>query len=135
MSDATDLAALVTESAVRRLLALYSRHADALDGAALASIFAPDGQLTAGSTTLDGRDAIRNWIAGMPSVPGAGRHIVSNVVIDCGSDSASAFADMIFVKRGAAGESPAIIVSGSYEDTFVRLPTGWVFASRKISFG
>lgn len=127
---------LADEAAIERLILDYGRHLDALDFASFAALFADDAEYN-GQVGPAAIEASMNSAFG----PGSGTvwtddfHIVGNILIDVDGDTASAASRWIFVSPGAdagAGRTVHPVLAGRYNDTFVRTPDGWRFASRAL---
>ena len=122
---------LGAERDIRKLLALYPQLADN-EGAAAAwsELFAEDGALVIGPQWIEGRAALREWMAAAQSGPKM-RHLMVNAAISVeSSDAASATMDMGLL-RGEGGQW-LLAASPRYTDRLVRTASGWKFQERVL---
>ncbi|MDB5453972.1 MAG: nuclear transport factor 2 family protein [Caulobacteraceae bacterium] len=97
--------------------------------AEIANLFAVDGELQyGGGPVVSGRDAIRAYLADLP-VDWVRQFVHSNEVTVDG-DRASGMADMEG-RRIVRGQSQ--FMAGRFDDSYVRTPDGWRFASVRLS--
>lgn len=123
------------ELAIRRIIVEYAVRLDARDLDAYLDLFAADGVWQVGDTVRRGHDEIRQMLGGMygPSeIEPFGYErfrIVSNMQIDVHGDRAKARSRHLTVVRGESG-NPVPILSGLYEDEFVRRDGEWKILHR-----
>lgn len=123
------------ELAIRRILVEYAVRLDARDLEAYLDLFAPEGSWQVGDTVRRGREEIREMLAGIYGDPEVepygyqGFRIVSNEQIDVEGDRATARSRHLTLVRGERG-NPTPILSGLYEDEFVRQDGQWKILRR-----
>lgn len=126
---ADELARLIDERAIERLLIDYAALNDAAQWEALAALYVPDGRMsrpTAPDAFITGADAILAAFLARP--PRTTRHIVANVRVDIDGDAALATSQILLFT--AAGQPPLV---GSYHDRLTRTAAGWRFVERRGS--
>jgi ketosteroid isomerase-like protein len=132
--------AKIEDLQARYLFALDFRDADAY-----AATFAEDGVLDYGAGKIQGRQAIREMVAGMRANterqgaqdtsglrPAAGRHNISNIVVDIDGDRATGTAYWFHMGNANAERSAQLNSFGHYEDELVKVNGEWLFSLRKI---
>jgi ketosteroid isomerase-like protein len=130
---------------IEDLQARYLFALDFRDPEAYAETFTEDGILDYGVGEIKGRDAIRDMVAGMrrnaeaqrsEDTSGlraaAGRHNISNIVIDVNGDTAVATAYWFHMGNANPERSAQLNSFGHYEDELVKVNGEWLFSKRKI---
>lgn len=132
--------AMIEDLQARYLFALDFRDPDAY-----AATFAEDGVLDYGMGKITGRDAIREMVVGMRASaerqraedtsglrPAAGRHNISNIVVDIDGNRATGTAYWFHMGNANAERSAQLNSFGHYEDEMVKVEGKWLFSLRKI---
>jgi hypothetical protein len=132
--------ALIEDLQARYLFALDFR-----DAQAYAATFAEDGVLDYGAGKLVGRKAIADMVANMRAAverqraedksglrPAAGRHNISNIVVEVDGDRARATAYWFQMGNANPERAAQLNSFGHYEDELVRVNGQWLFSLRKI---
>jgi uncharacterized protein (TIGR02246 family) len=137
--DATDLEQRLQrvedELAIRRIIVEYAVRLDARDLDGYLDLFASEGVWQVGDTVRRGREEIREMLVGIYGNPDVepygyeGFRTVSNVQIDVDGDRATARSRHLTLVRGERG-NPAPILSGLYEDEFIRENGEWKILRR-----
>lgn len=123
------------ELAISRMIVEYAVRLDARDLDAYLDLFAANGIWQVGTTVRQGREEIRQMLAGIYGDPAiepygyAGFRIVSNMQIDVDGDRATARSRHLTLERGEHG-NPTTILSGLYEDEFIRENGAWKILRR-----
>jgi uncharacterized protein (TIGR02246 family) len=124
--------ALVDQSAIKNLVALYSITRDDHDIDKLISCFAEDGTFTSRGVTIRGRDDLRAfYIANMgkytTTLHTSHMHLVQFIDDDEASGLVTAHAEL--------GLGDTLMVAGlRYSDRYVRRVDRWVFQHRTLKF-
>lgn len=120
------------EHQILRTLAEYGQ---CWDGGRLdewAGLFTPDARLDVAGRTIEGREAIRAYMATVQAGGGPGLHVTSNAVVDVGGDgAATAASTYVFVRPTDSG--PVVAAAGGYRDELVPDGGRWRFRRRAIS--
>ena len=112
------------EAQIRALLAGYADRFDRRDADGFAELFAEDAVLVPpGGREIIGLEKITKAVRNMP--PG-GRHLPGDAQIQVTGDRAVA------TSRYRAEMPDGGINEGRYDDEFVRTPSGWRFALRRV---
>jgi uncharacterized protein (TIGR02246 family) len=132
--------AKIEDLQARYLFALDFRDADAY-----AATFTEDGVLDYGAGKIKGRAAIREMVENMRASaerqraedtsglrPAAGRHNISNVVLDIDGDRATGTAYWFHMGNANEKRSAQLNSFGHYEDELVKVDGEWLFSLRKI---
>ena len=132
--------AMIEDLQARYLFALDFRDAEAY-----AATFTEDGVLDYGAGKIQGRQAIRDMVAGMRANadrqqsadtsglrPAAGRHNISNIVLDLDGDRATGTAYWFHMGNANPERSAQLNSFGHYEDELVKVDGEWLFSLRKI---
>jgi uncharacterized protein (TIGR02246 family) len=123
------------ELAIRRIIVEYAVRLDARDFDGYLDLFAADGIWQVGQTVRRGREDIREMLVGIYGNPKAepygydGFRTVSNVQVEVEGDRATARSRHLTLVRGERG-NPTPILSGLYEDEFVRENGAWKILRR-----
>jgi 3-phenylpropionate/cinnamic acid dioxygenase small subunit len=117
----------VSHEEVRRTLAEYCHTVDDGRFDEFALLWAEHATVEVLGQRVDGRAAIRDWIAQAMPADKRGRHVTGNSVITVDGDRASALSDFLFYDR-----TWAVTAAGRYEDELVRAGSRWVFTRRTI---
>jgi uncharacterized protein (TIGR02246 family) len=124
------LARLLDRQAIEQLLAGDYPHAlDTRDFDGYAALFTEDGELSLQGTTAKGRAAIKELVAGLPAEPRV-IHPITNLSYAIEGDSATGGA--YWQDIGLAGDTPAVLIAGRYEDTLRKVNGEWRIAKRNI---
>jgi SnoaL-like domain len=144
LSDASleALSRLLDEHACARLVLLSARHVDDGPAAALAALFAPDGELVRpNGEVLHGRAAIEAAYAQRPP-DRITRHLLHAPLIERVSAHEALGHTAVTLWTGSSDDPPGPRgrvarggpVIGSFEDRFVKTADGWCIAHRRASF-
>lgn len=123
------------ELAIRRVIVEYAVRLDARDLDAYLDLFADDGVWQVGNTVRRGRAEIREMLTGIYGDPEVepygyqGFRIVSNIQVDVQGDRATARSRHLSLTRSERG-NPTPILSGLYEDEFIREGGEWKIQRR-----
>lgn len=123
------------ELAIRRIIVEYAVRLDARDLDGYLDLFASEGVWQVGDTVRRGREEIREMLVGIYGNPDVepygyeGFRTVSNVQIDVDGDRATARSRHLTLVRGERG-NPTPILSGLYEDEFIRENGEWKILRR-----
>ena len=130
---------------IEDLQARYLFALDFRDPEAYAATFTEDGILDYGAGEIKGRDAIRQMVEGMRASeaerraadtsglrPAAGRHNITNNVIDIDGDTATATAYWFHMGNDNPQRGAQLNSFGHYEDELVKVDGEWLFSKRKI---
>jgi len=126
---------LEDESAIRRIIEDYTVLLTSRDFDGYAELFAEEGTWRNGDLVKRGRAEIKEMLLTMfPDTPAdfVNDHnymLVSNIRVDVHGDTASAHSRQLTIQRDKDG-NPKPILSGVYEDEFVRRNGQWKFLSR-----
>jgi uncharacterized protein (TIGR02246 family) len=120
---------------IQRLFYDYRRHLDARDLHAYSRLFCEDGEWTGRTGSAVGPDAIEamleaNLSPNPPAPQATSWHIVSNPIIDLDGDRATASTTWTVIRRGA-GDVPAVVLLGHYDDVLARENGRWRFKRRR----
>lgn len=130
---------LAAELAVRNLIAKMAHMTDGGDLDSYARLLDGDCHwVMPRAEPLRGRDAIveaaRARRAAGTTGPGSGnRHMVTTVTVEVQVDQAVARSNSYWMFLSTSQSPPAILGSGTYQDTFRLTDSGWVFAERVAS--
>ena len=120
------------EHQIMRTLAEYGQ---CWDGGRLdewAGLFTEGACLDVAGRTIDGREAIRSYMATVQANGGPGLHVTSNAVVDVeGDGTATAASTYVFVRPTDSG--PVVAAAGGYRDELVADDGRWRFSRRAIS--
>lgn len=138
-AQASSLAARVQELedhiAIERLLMQYGVALDSRDFATYSQLFAREGTWSGSIGTFKGPAAIKEAMekAFKSDEPGPNGtfHLLTNPIIQVHGDHATALSKWTFCRT--AGATPALVLAGNYEDTFVREDGVWKFSSRNAT--
>lgn len=130
--------ALIEDLQARYLFALDFR-----DPEAYANTFTEDGVLDYGAGKLQGRQAINDMVVGMRDRekeqqaketlrPAAGRHSISNIVINVEGDRATSVSYWHHAGNANPERKAQLNSFGHYEDELVKVNGEWLFSLRKI---
>ena len=122
----TDLATLLDERAIARMIVDYAALNDAGEWDALAALYLPHGRMnrpTQPAVWVEGAEAILAAFRARP--PRASRHIVGNIRVDVAGDRATATSQILLF---TAPDSAPLV--GTYRDVLQRTAAGWRFAER-----
>lgn len=123
------------ELAIQRIIVEYAVRLDARDLDAYLDLFASDGVWQVGDTVRRGREEIREMLAGIYGNPEIepygyeGFRVIANPQIDVRGDRATARSRHLTLVRGERG-NPTPILSGLYEDEFIRENGEWKIKHR-----
>lgn len=132
--------ALIEDLQARYLFALDFRDPDAY-----AATFTEDGVLDYGAGQIRGREAIAAMVADMREGdaearaaddsglrPAAGRHNITNIVIEIDGDRATGTAYWFHMGNDNPDRAAQLNSFGHYEDELVKVDGEWLFSLRKI---
>jgi len=132
-------------AAIENLQARYLFALDFRDPDEYAATFTEDGVLDYGAGEIRGREAIRELVAGMRAReqerarsdtsglrPAAGRHNISNIVIQIQGDRATGVAYWFHMGNDNPERKATLNSFGHYEDELVKVNGQWLFSKRKI---
>lgn len=130
---------------IENLQARYLFALDFRDPEAYASTFAEDGILDWGAGEISGRKAIAEMVEGMRAReaqagtvessglrPAAGRHNISNIVLEIDGDRAVGRAYWFHMGNDNPERSAQLNSFGHYEDELVKVDGEWLFSKRVI---
>lgn len=130
---------------IEDLQARYLFGLDFRDPEAYAATFTEDGVLDYGAGKLQGRDAIAAFVESSRASaeqqraddtsglrPAAGRHNISNIVIEIDGDRATATAYWFHMGNDNPERSAQLNSFGHYEDELRKVNGEWLFSLRKI---
>lgn len=124
------IASLVERQAIDQLIAGdYPRALDTHDYDAYAALFTEDGELSLQGQAARGRQAVRDFVAALPTEPRV-IHIISNLSYRIDGDTATGGA--YWQDIGMSGTTPGVLVAGHYEDTLRKENGAWRIAKRDI---
>ena len=127
--DTPDIATTV---GVQDLFARYAHRIDRRDFAGFSELFTEDGQFSLGEDGAIGRDAVRDFMAGIMKAPG-GAHIITNVSArPAGNDRWTVLADYLLTRRTEEGGPWATVGVGYYEAVVTAADGEWRFAECRI---
>jgi uncharacterized protein (TIGR02246 family) len=145
-SDADVMRELRDRAQIEDLMWRYTRALDTNDADAYASVYAPDGQFSAGANATTGRDALRKMVAdlrqraadaqakGEPARPPL-YHMTANHRVTF-SDKDHARVEAYYITASAAGGAsapPRVAAVGRSVDDLVRLNGQWLIKSRNVA--
>jgi hypothetical protein len=135
-----DIERAMAERACEQLAIAYALHLDFGNYDAVARLFAPNATLHLDDVCHSGHEAIHNQLRERYA-PYVTRHVCSNIFIDVVDDERAVGVTYLtlyrhghngFVPREALGiRGPSLV--GHYEDEFLRMHSGWRFASRRLN--
>ena len=130
---------------IEDLQARYLFALDFRDAEAYAATFTEDGVLDYGAGKIVGRKAIAEMVAGMRATaerqraadtsglrPAAGRHNISNIVLEVNGDRARGTAYWFHMGNANPERGAQLNSFGHYEDELVKVNGEWLFSLRKI---
>jgi SnoaL-like domain len=138
-----ELSELADRLAIRRLVDLYARAADRVDGAAAAALFTEGGALRIFERGTDepvrerlGREAISTAFAGLSRYD-VTLHVVANHLVELDGDTATGETYCLAHHVRTIGEGEAAhpsdhLMAIRYLDDFVRIEEGWRLAQRHL---
>jgi len=125
-----NLALLLDRQAIDQLVAGdYPTALDTHNFQAYSEFFTEDGELSLQGQTVKGRPAIKEFVAALPAEPRV-IHPITNLSYTIQGDTATGGA--YWQDIGLAGDTPAVIIAGRYEDTLRKVNGAWRFAKRNI---
>ena len=125
----TDLAILLAEREIERMIVAYAAANDAGAWDAVAAAYVEDGRMsrpTAPDDFIAGRTAILAAFKARP--PRTTRHIVANIMVEIADETATASSQIMLF--AAVGQPPLV---GSYQDKLLKTKDGWRFTERRGS--
>jgi hypothetical protein len=131
---------MAIEHACEKLQKAYGIHADQLDEAKFAALFAEDAWIKVPEQPpFKGHDAIAAGIKAMRALGLVYRHIITNAVVDVIDERRAEGLCYLMAFNSAApgdahGARPMEMATtlGEYKDTFVKTTDGWRFQSREL---
>jgi len=133
--SAAELAALLDERAVLRVLAEYAHALDAHDVETWVDTFTPDGifdVVVAGGRRLhreEGRAALTRWAQAAPA-GGQRRHVLADPIVTLDGDQARVESYWVLLERDDRAR-PVVGAFGRSSDRLVRLDGRWRIAERR----
>jgi hypothetical protein len=134
----TDLRARVQRlediEAIRKVFIEYGRLADSKDWVGYSELFVADGTFDSPHSigAVTGSRAIRERLgSAYGDDPADALHVFDNVEIEVDGDRATARSMWTFLRPGANGYPPQLLMFGQYEDELVRTAAGWKFHVRR----
>ncbi len=125
---------LQDEQDIRRIFDVYSFAMDDHDFRAVAELFTSDGEWITNYARAKGPDDIEATLRRVnPPRTGGGldrKHFVTNSLIDCGEDKATARTNYLVCVPAELGPLP--IIAGTYVDELVKTDDGWRLKSRTL---
>ena len=121
------------EDRIRRTLSEYSQHFDDGHLDAWADLFTEDARFVVSGKVIEGRAAIRGYMASVHAAGGRGMHVTTNSLVDVDRDGGTAAASTDYLYVRPSGDGVAIIAAGRYHDRLIRDGTAWRFRERTIS--
>jgi hypothetical protein len=135
-------------AAIVDLQGRYVMAMDYFDADGYAAVFAEDGVLDWARGLVEGREAIREFMAtgtydltrGAPEAqtpdgrnwPSTVRHLITNQVIDVDGDTATALTYWIQFNNNAQRDQVEWMLFGSWYDEFVKIDGEWLFSLHRI---
>lgn len=135
-------------AAIVDLQGRYVMAMDYFDADGYAAVFAEDGVLDWARGLVEGRDAIREFMAsgtydltrGAPAAetpdgrnwPSTVRHLITNQVIDVDGDKATALTYWIQFNNNQSRSQVEWMLFGSWYDEFVKIDGEWFFSLHRI---
>ena len=95
-----------------------------------ADLFTEDARFVVSGKVIEGRAAIRGYMASVHAAGGRGMHVTTNSLVDVDRDGGTAAASTDYLYVRPSGDGVAIIAAGRYHDRLVRTTDGWRIASR-----
>ena len=130
---------------IEDLQARYLFALDFRDAEAYAATFTEDGVLDYGAGKIVGRKAIGEMVTGIRATaerqraedksglrPAAGRHNISNIVLEVNGDRATGTAYWFHMGNANPERGAQVNSFGHYEDELVKVNGEWLFSLRKI---
>jgi len=130
---------------IEDLQARYLFALDFRDAEAYAATFTEDGVLDYGAGKIVGRKAIGEMVTGIRATaerqraedksglrPAAGRHNISNIVLEVNGDRATGTAYWFHMGNANPERGAQLNSFGHYEDELVKVNGEWLFSLRKI---
>jgi SnoaL-like domain len=133
MSAASTPEEVADRLAIIEITHRYCWALDSREWALLDDVFLPDATAELRSSLLEGRDAIRDRIAGAIGSLDATHHMVSNHIVTIDGDRATSrcYLHSQHVRNDAVG-GVNYVIAGRYEDELVRTASGWRIAFRRL---
>ena len=120
---AVDLADVVDELAIRRLLAEYCHLVDDTRWDDLGELFTVDASFAFGRYGATGRAEILAWLLGTDQAGIRGKHLTTNSVVEVDGDVATAVSDFAFLAFDDGRLVPSL--AGRYHDELHRVEGRW----------
>ncbi|MGE0386410.1 MAG: nuclear transport factor 2 family protein [Gammaproteobacteria bacterium] len=119
------------KEAIRDLISNYCYYADSADADRFVAQFTEDCVWDGGAIgRFEGRAALHAFIAGFAKGPRTMRHLTLNTVITGAGTQAQAKSYIVVTNQ--SGDAPALMMTGFYDDVFVKQGGRWLFKSRSI---
>lgn len=119
------------ETAIRALVHRYTSAIADRDAEAWSATWADDATWDLGGTPTTGRDAIRAaWVAAMERFVDVG-HVATFAELHVEGDTATG--RWVVDERTADAEGRSFAFVADYHDRYVRTPSGWRFAERRLA--
>jgi len=121
--------------AIQSLIVKYAHVYDSRDVEGYVSVFTEDAKFTFGTTTLNGRADIRNFITGVANSPlptNKSHHVITNTLIEFVSDSEAHHRSYWEIISGPPGGPFTVGNIGVYDDVIVKVDGQWLIKQRNI---
>lgn len=122
-------------AAIQSLIVKYAHVYDSRDVEGYVSVFAEDAKFTFGTTTLNGRGDIRNFITGVANSPpptNMSHHVITNTLIEFVSDTEAHHRSYWEIISGPPGGPFTVGNIGVYDDVVVKINGQWLIKQRNI---
>jgi uncharacterized protein (TIGR02246 family) len=131
MADSSEIARLVDEAAIRRLVAFYCDAVNHRDPERAATVYAEDGCLSADGTDFVGRAVVAGVLGRLLVQYEFAHQIAHAALIEVDGDRATARWSIVEINSLVTSPGLSFFL-GTYEDELVRLPEGWRFKRRTL---
>jgi hypothetical protein len=122
--------------AIRQLFIEYGRLADEKDWVGYSELFVEEGTFDSPHSvgTVTGSQEIRERLgSAYGDDPADAIHLFDNVEIEVEGDRATAKSCWTYLRPGANGYPPQVLMFGQYRDVLVRTDAGWKFQIRRCA--
>jgi 3-phenylpropionate/cinnamic acid dioxygenase small subunit len=133
--DSAEVRTITDRTAITEVLYTYARLVDERDFAAVAGVFTDDCLAEYGlreDDTMRSAAAVVGWLTRQLADGTATSHHISNVLIAFTDTDNAETTSYVHAWHGIAGAPVDPIVLARYVDRFVRTPTGWRIAHRRM---
>ncbi len=128
-----DIARVIAERDIARLLAEYCRLCDDGEFDALIERFTEDGEFEFAGRVVRGRADLRAWFAKTQSPQRRGKHLTANAIIDVDAtgERAVVVSDYVFLAKSEGRLVP--VLTGTYRDELRCSAGRWQISRREAS--